>query len=186
MPTTKTDYIGCAVLLHTQAGEYIQKCEVAAYDKRTYQMWLTDGIPKVLAGGDVCSILIMTEPAPREYKGLVQEANYERSLLLFRGKTKENRLTDRFKVDFAAQIIALIRQDYVYDLHTPVTARVINISRSGMRLSTVANALRTGDRIQLVAHFDDSEKRLLAIITNQIDTENNRSEYGCALVVDKK
>ena len=185
MSAIKLNYVGCDVLLHNEEGAYIQRCEIEYYDKRRYHMMLRGGVPEALANDEKCSLLILTEPAPREYKGIVQKNSLERYLLLYRGKTKENRLTDRFKVDFAGQILSLIRHEEIYDLHNPVKATVINISRSGLRIATLANALRAGDRIQLMVNFEDSEKRMLAIVTNQQDREENISEYGCALIVDK-
>jgi len=186
VPANAVNYTGCAVLVYTDGGEYIQKSDVHEFDKDSYRLKLCGGIPETLAEGDICSLLILTEPAPREYKGLVEIFDYERVLLLHRGRTKEARLTNRFKVNFPARIISLIRQDEIYELHTPVEARVVNISRSGVRISTHGNALRSNDRIQLKIQVDDSEKKLTAIVTNKIDTDENVAEYGCGLVVEKK
>jgi len=178
----KGDYTGCDVLLYNDKGDYLNRCEASHFDKRTYQLRLRGGVPLSLAADDICSLLILTEPSPREYKGRVLTESSERVLVLFRGKEKESRRVGRYKVNFTAQIISLIREGEKYDLHTPTGVRVVNISRSGMRLRAQTNSLREKDRINLKVDIDGTEKHLTAAVVNLLDRDDEFSEYGCALV----
>jgi hypothetical protein len=178
----KGDYTGCAVLLYDGNGDYIKRCEVSHFNRRTYQLQLRDGVPLSLAVDDICSLLILTEPSPREYKGRVLVDKSERVLVLFRGKDKESRRVGRYKVNFPALITSLIRDGEVYDLHTPITVKVINISRNGVRLHASSNALRERDMIRLQVNIDGTEKRLTSLVVNTLDRDAGTSEYGCGLI----
>ncbi|MCL2500641.1 MAG: PilZ domain-containing protein [Defluviitaleaceae bacterium] len=182
MTLEKGDYTGCAVLLYDGNGEYIKRCEVSHFNKRTYQLQLKSGIPPVLTVDDICSLLILTEPSPMEYKGRVLIEKSERVFVLFRGKEKESRRIGRYKVNFTAQITALIRDGEVYDLHTAIEVKVINISRNGIRLRAAVNALRENDKINLKVLIDGIEKQLTAVVVNQTDKGSEASEYGCGLI----
>jgi hypothetical protein len=182
---TKTDYTGCAILLQTENGEHLKRCVVSYFDKETFHLKLRSGIPSAFSIGDVCSLLIMTEPAPREYKGRVVIDKSERVLLLFRGKERENRKATRYKVDFQARVNALVRHNEVYKLHTPTPVMVLNISRTGMRLAAPANALRKNDRVILQVKLEDGEKLLTAVVINWLDMNEYLSEYGCALIANQ-
>jgi hypothetical protein len=179
----KINYTGCAVLIYTDNGDYIRKCEVSSFNRQSYQLKLKNNIPPSLSVGDICSLLILCEPSPREYKGRVVIDKSERLLLLFRGKEKESRRMGRYKVDFESTIISLLRHDEAYQLHTPAAVRVINISRNGIRLSAPTNSLRERDKIHLRVKLEDSDKLLTAMVINELNKNNDVSEYGCALVV---
>jgi hypothetical protein len=151
-----------------------------------FHLYLRGGIPPSFETGETYSLLILTEPAPREYKGRVEEENTERVFLLYRGKEKENRNASRYRVNFSAQLVSLIRQNEAYELHTPIDVCVVNISKTGIRLSAPANALRKGDKVKLQVNLDSTVKHMTAIVTNYLDTSEYMSEYGCRLVADKK
>jgi hypothetical protein len=176
------DYTGCDVLLYDQNGDYINKYVASRFDRKEYRLSLYGGLPKSLDINNVCSLLILTDPTPVEYKGRVVQHNYDRVLILFRGKEKENRREARYKCNFVAKITSLIRQNERYDLLTPTPVKIIDISRGGVRISAPAHTLRLNDKITFTMHFNEGDKTLTAMVVNFIDKkEVNISEYGCQL-----
>jgi len=183
MAAPANDYTGCTVLLYSEDGAYIHESEVLEYDAKDYELRLKGGIPKSLKLDDKCSLLILTEPTPREYQGRVitEKFGYDRVFVLFRGRPKEMRGTTRYRTNFPASIQALHRSGEIYRLYNPIPAQVINMGRTGLRLSTPVNTLRRGDRASIVIHLEDSKKILTIQVTNYKDDEY-QSEYGCRLV----
>jgi hypothetical protein len=178
-------YIGRATLVYDANGQYIKECLVTQFDAKNYRMQLRSGVPESMEVGEISSILILVEPTPHEYKCRIIEFASERMFLLFHGKERENRRINRYKVDFDAHIISLLRDGEVFALHTSVVVKVINISRNGLRLRTQANTLRKGDRVHVKIQMEEIEKIMTALVVNELDAGSNLTEYGCAMVVAK-
>ena len=183
MAASKTEYTGCSVLLYDEEGEYIHMCEVSDYDSFRYELRLRKGIPDTLKLDDKCFMLILTKPTPQEYWGRVvhEKIGYDRVFLLYRGKPRENRSDNRYRTNFPATIQALHRNNEIYPLFSPIPAQVINMGRSGLRLSAPVNTLRKGDRVSIIVHLEEREKPFIVLVTNFKDDEY-QSEYGCRLV----
>jgi hypothetical protein len=182
MISTKGDYTGNAVLLYDNEGNFIKKCEVSFFDKRLYHIRLRSGLPPSMDVGDVCSLLILTETSPMEYKGRVLIEKLDRVLLLFRGKEKESRRITRYKVNFTALIMSLIREGETYRVHTPIHIHLLDISRIGLRLSAPSNTLRISDRVHIKLKLEESDRILTAVVMNCLDKNETISEYGCSLI----
>ncbi|MCL2203116.1 MAG: PilZ domain-containing protein [Defluviitaleaceae bacterium] len=178
----KFDYTGNAVLIYTAEGEYIQKSEIAQYNKRNFQLKLRGGLPSFMKEGDVYALLVLAEPSPREYEGRVEVDKTDLVLVLYRGKEKESRRSSRYKVNFNAKIVSLVRHEEIFPLHTPLDAVVINISQGGLRISAPVNSLRKGDKMQIMVQFETTEKLMTALVTNYLDSNEYASEYGCGLM----
>lgn len=176
-------YIGRPALVYDANGQYIKKCVITHFDAKNYRLQLRSGVPRSMETDEIGTLLILIEPAPHEYKSRIVEYNSERLFLIFRGRVKENRKINRYKVDFDAHIISLLRDNKVYPLHTTVAVKVINISRNGLRLRTKANTLREGDRVHVKVRMEESEKILTAMVVNELDAGSDTAEYGCSMVV---
>jgi hypothetical protein len=178
----KNDYIGCSVFFYDEEGATLSCATVVSHNKIDMRIQL-DEIPEVLKTGDMCRLLILADPVPREYHGRIRFDFGTKYVALFRGKDKESRGAARYKVNFAANIEKLIYNGKEYDLYEPVEVRLINISTSGMRFSAKPNTININDRFKTTISFDDNKKTLYAEVVNVREVENSHMEYGCRFLL---
>jgi hypothetical protein len=182
MSGVKNDYIGCSVILYDEEGATLSSATVVSHNIIEKRIQL-DEISDVLRVGDMCRLLILTEPSPREYFGRIRFDFGDSYIALFRGKEKELRGATRYKVNFAANIEKLIYNGKEYDLYEPVEVRLINISTSGMRFCARLNTINIDDRFKATISFDDNVKTLYAQVVNKREIEDSREEYGCRFLM---
>jgi len=182
MAVLSGDYIGCSVFIYDEAGNELGNTTVTSFDKNT--LWLkVKRMPPTLYANDVCRLLILTAPAPREYHGRVLIEGTGKTIGIYKGKEKESRKTVRYKVNFPAQIENLIYDEKACPLHTPIEVRLINISKSGVRFRAPFYSLFYGAKFQMRMKINDSEKLLIAVAINHMDKNSETTEYGCRFLV---
>ncbi|MCL2030290.1 MAG: PilZ domain-containing protein [Oscillospiraceae bacterium] len=174
------DYGKCIVLIYDDAKNQLAGVEIAEHDDVENRIKV-HGLPR-LPTETVYELLILTEPTPRAYKGRVH--NYDRHTIfsLYRGQDSENRQETRYAIDAAARIESLVFDGTLYPLHTPLEARLVNISTGGMRIRTRFNALFDGNRFQIKIKIKDTDKLLISDVVYRKDTPPDSSEFGCRLV----
>jgi len=184
MPTVNVEYVGCTALVYCNAGENLGRTIVKNYDKAENLITL-QAFPKELNIGDICRLLVLTEPVPRECYGKVKSDVGEKVVALFKWQEKEKRGASRFKVNFSAFIEEMIYNNKSYELLKPYEINLINISTGGMRFYAVPNTVSHDDRFQIRIYLNTDVKVLTAHIVNNRQTAPDRIEYGCRFI-DKK
>ena len=184
MPAVNTEYVGSTALVYDNAGENLARTIVTDYDKVRSLMSLKK-IPPELKIGDVCRLLILTEPVPRECHGKIKSDVGNKIIALFKLEEKENRGSSRYKVNFSAFIEKMIYDNKPYDLLRPVEINLMNISTSGMRFFAEPNTVTHGDRFQIRIYLNMDVKVLVTEIVNHREIDENRIEYGCRFVENK-
>ena len=183
MPTLRTNIVGSPVIIYDEQGSKLTTSEVISFNKN--EMRIEVNLPGTIKTGDVCDILIICPPTPWEYKGRVLGTGPKRELALFHGKTKESRSAQRFKVEFPADISAFICDGQSYKMHSPVTVKVLNISRTGFRFIAGDNTISFGDIFQMSMRISaDTEKHLEAEVVNTKAKDNSTTEYGCRFLAE--
>ena len=185
MTTSKRhNVIGCPVILYDESGEQLYSTEVVGFNKVELRIELKS-IPPSLNIGDVCGLLIISTPTPWEYQGRLIGSSSKKEFALFRGKERENRKSQRHKVNFPAEIDSYVADGQTYKLLTPLKVAVMNISRTGLRFSSTNNSLSKGDKFHMRVSLNDAdEKTLKAEVVNTLDKEDSQTEYGCHFMTD--
>jgi hypothetical protein len=176
------EYIGCSVFVYDEDGTSLLRATVVGHDKKEMRIQL-DEMPEKFQIGDMCRLLIMSEPSPREYHGRIRSDFGEKYIALFRGKDKESRGATRYNVNHSANIEKLVYNGKEFGLHKPVEVSLINISTSGMRFRAKVNTINQNDRFKTTISFDDNEKTLYAQVVNMREIDNDIAEYGCRFLL---
>ena len=176
------DYTGFTVLIYSPDGKYLCESKVSEHDKKSQWIELRSGLPMSLKKDDVCPLLIMTSPSPCEYRGRVVRDGWKYVFALFKGKVKENRRMERYKINYPVNIEDLIIDGVKFPLFETLTVNIINISQSGVRFSAPFNSLLAGDKFSFRMKIGGDESLYIAVVVNSIDKDSDISEYGCKLV----
>jgi hypothetical protein len=135
-----------------------------------------------LAGVDHCKLLIFTTPAPYSYRGFITKYNLDKQIKLFEEQLAESRTETRYKTDLRGNIEYLVYEGKSYPLHTKLGVRIVNISKSGLRIQAKENTLNPEDRFQINVKIGENDKLLTGIVVNTRNTPPDYIEYGCRLV----
>ena len=185
MASLQTNIIGSPVMLYDEEGNKLAASEITGFNRTEMRIEVAN-VPASIKPGDVCDILIICPPTPWEYKGRVLSSGFKRrELALFKGKTREARAAQRYKVDFPAGIESLISDGQSFKMHTPVTVKVVNISKTGFRFAASHNTLAFGDIFQMRMKLSaDNEKQLEAEVMNTSIRDDSTAEFGCRFLAD--
>ena len=184
MPAQKTEYVGCTAFVYCNAGENLLRTIVTDYDKIKSLITL-QSVPDELKIGDICRLLVLTEPCPRECYGRVKSDVGNKIIALFKWENKEKRGASRYNVNFPAFIEKMIYDDQPYDMFKSVEITLMNISTGGMRFFAKPDTVLLEDKFQIRIHLNSDVKVLIAKIVNERQINDDRIEYGCRFF-DKK
>ena len=176
----RKDFSGDNALIYDETGELLASVNIIEHDTKENAIEVRD-LPTLVVG-DPCRVLILTAPAPYEYRGIIRKRARSRIITLYKGEVKENRKEDRYKIDAPARVEGLICEGKVYPLHTAVKANLINISKGGMRLRAEFNALTDGAEFQLRLMVGEIDKLLNAKVVRRDDASPDYSEFSCRLL----
>jgi len=180
----RKDFTGATAIIHDESNVLMANVRIIEYDSSENSIEVPD-LP-VLTEGAKCSVLIMSTPVPYSYQGRIHKRLKKRVITLFKGETVEARkFEQRFKTDMPARIVALYNDGKLHSLHTPAIGRILNISKGGLRLRAVYNALNIGDKFQ--AHIENGEfnTKIMAEVVGRSDTEGGLfSEFSCRFFGD--
>jgi hypothetical protein len=182
MKVSGNNYVGCTILIYDDIGNELGNTTVTSYDKNTLYIRV-QRMPPALDINDICRVLILSSPAPREYQGRVVVQGTGKAIATFKGKDKENRKSMRYKVNFPARIEYLIVDEQAHPLHTPLEIKLLNISKSGVRFRAPYYSLCDGDKFQMRMSIGDNDKVLISVALNHSDKDLETSEYGCRFLV---
>jgi len=182
MKALGSNHTDCAILFYDEAGSHLGSSTVIEHDRTNTRVEVLE-LPAALRVGNFCRILILSSPAPCEYRCRIISEGPKKYVAMFFGKEKENRATTRYGINTSAVIENLIYKGRAYPLHTPLTVQLINISRSGVRFRAPYFSFSDGDRFQMRMRISESEKLLVADVVHYVDNGHSSSEYGCSFLI---
>ena len=178
----RKDFVNCRTLIYGVDGELLANVKILDHNSSENTIKVQN-LP-ALAGKKKCELLILTAPKPYSYKGTIHKTSVNKSdtgrlIRLYQELEVENRSEPRYSVNMLTNIEGLIFDDTVYKMHTPLAVQLINISKGGMRLRSVYNALAIGNRFHINVKIGGSDAMLTAEVANITDNETDYSEFGC-------
>jgi hypothetical protein len=133
-----------------------------------------------LSGIDRCKVLVLASPTPFSYTGTTRKHGAERRIRLFEEKMAENRQETRYKTNIDGYVENLVYDGKEYALHTRVKVRIINISKSGLRVEADDYTFYENTLFNIHLKIGENDKTLTGKVMNtRVMAE--RAEYGCRL-----
>lgn len=174
------DFTKCNVLIYDEKDNLL--CNVKIWEHNVLENYIVVQDWPELAGVDQCKLLILTAPAPFSYIGAIRKYNLDRQIKLFEEHMEENRQEIRYKTDLPGNIEGLVYDGKSFPLHTKLEVRILNISKSGMRILAKENTLNADDRFQIKVKIGENDKLLTCKTVNSRSTTGGFIEHGCRLV----
>jgi hypothetical protein len=106
----------------------------------------------------------------------------DKRIKLYEEHTEENRKEARYKTDLPGNIESLIYDGKSYPLNTELEVRIIEISKSGMRILAKENTLVMDAIFHIHLKIGENDKLLSGKVVNCKKTPPDSDEYGCRLV----
>jgi hypothetical protein len=174
------DFAKCNVLIYDENDTLL--CNVKIWEHNVLENYIVVQDWPELAGVEQCKLLILTAPAPFSYIGAIRKYNFDKQIKLFEEHMEESRREIRYKTDLQGNIDSLIHDGKCFPLHTKLEVRIINISKSGMRILAKENTLSQDSRFQINVKIGENDKLLTSKIVNSRNTDPEYIEHGCRLV----
>ena len=128
------------------------------------------------------NLMILTPDAPYSFIGIVGLRNDQLIIKLFNGEKAEKRGDKRHNITGEAEVTAYLWGGNVFKLHSALKAKLVNISKNGIRISMGYNSMSVGDVIHIRMLIQNKPQILTALVVNEVDHDRERSDYGCKLV----
>lgn len=184
-------FVGCTAFIYDTDGVLLTNANIRKHN--SYENYIIISKCPELYTGMRCELIILSEPAPYAYSGVVREDAADNSIMiitLFKGRVKESRSAKRYKLTGSAEITGFIDDDNKKnDLRNPIEVNLINISARGVRFSSRTNTLPISDRFDLKLKIGNNDKILATKVIDirASDSEKDSTEYGCLFegVVDE-
>lgn len=174
---------GCTAYIYDENGFFLLKTRITGHDGKTNEIEFEGN--SSLGKGMACKVVVDTSPLPWEYMGRVRAIGTQPvSIVLYNGKRQEadSRRNPRFKAITTATIESLIDNGGAYALHTPLEVGIVDISQSGVRISTSENVIAVGIQFEMRLKIGAEDEWLIAETVNSSQTGPLRFEYGCSFL----
>jgi len=174
------DFTKCNALIYDEEDNLLVNAKIWEHNINEHYI-VVQGWPE-LDGVQQCKLLVLTAPAPFSYKGTIRRHKMDKLITLYEEHMEENREEIRYKTDLPGNIEGLVYDGKIFSLHTMLDVRILNISKSGLRVRAKYNALNVDDRFSIRIKIETNDKLLIAKVVNCGDNPPDQSEYGCRLV----
>jgi len=181
MSALVSDYTGNTVLIYNIDGDHLVSAVVDEHDKLAKQIHI-DPFPDVLKVNDECKLMILASPTPCEFSGKVKKIGGIFYIGMFQGQEREGRAATRYSVNTPALITAFIVDGKLYPIQTPMKVLSLNLSTSGIRFRAPYYSFDIGDEFEMHMLVNNSRKRIVARVVNNMDNSNDTSDYGCVFL----
>ncbi len=182
-----SQYDGNAVRIYDLLGNLMLTSTIEAYDSKRMEISIAEPI-KTEGSGVIkscvkCKVLIVAEPTPIEFMGTAKIKGFPPHIIaLYQGKKREVRQHKRYRINTEADIISLIKGNYAYPMCSSVKVKILNISKSGLRIRTESHALTVGDRFELSLRISKKTESFLVEVINNEDINSFNTDYGCSFL----
>lgn len=173
---------GCSAVIYDENGNYITKTFLRGFRKTDLSISIRKDTPGV-ARGTRLVIMIMHSNETSEYNGIARGIIYDmREISLFKRQHAKGRGDARFAVDAPAVVKTVIVNANKITLPIPQNVRVVNISKSGILLSSVINFFEVGVILEISMNFNGKDTLLIAQVKREMHNEDGSFSYGCKLI----
>ena len=173
----ENNFTNHTVIIHDNRGVRVAETYVVDYDNVFGSIRIKEQLQ--LETGDKVQLLILTSPSPCAFHGNIgPKIQNMTTISLHSGKSKEDRIFERFAIDSAGTIEGVIRNSEIVIVpNTKVQLK--NISQGGVRFSGAFGLLCKNDEILLRMETSKTDQILTAEVVNSLDVPSRYSEYGC-------
>ena len=181
MAALSGDFTDQTVLIYDLKGNHLGSTSINSHDRRLQQIQV-NLLPDELKINDDCKLLVLSSPIPCEYMGKIKKSGGSIYIAMFQGQERESRGSARYPVNTPALVDALIMDNKVHNLQTPIKINLINISTTGVRFRAPFYSFEVGDIFQMYLSISNNNKRMTARVINHKDNEPSSSDYGCSFI----
>ena len=136
---------------------------------------------KEIDDNQIVNAMILSSP-PITFKGRIFKTNRYYEVRLFKGESRENRISQRFDVNRKAAIVRYIDDGKYYKMLNNIAVKMINISEHGLRIKGSDTMLNDRDTIQVTFLINDSVRIYNVEVRNIAKKEDKTAEYGCKFI----
>jgi hypothetical protein len=181
MAITEVSLAGYTAYVYDINDVLLAKTKIAGHDRKEMQIELS-GRPG-LKHGDKCKVLVLTFPVPQEFMGTALVSRLGPvTILLYRGRHKENRESARYQVDVSVEVENFIPGRQPQNWKTPLVVRLINISSGGARILAPREAVSIGDKLEILLKIGSKDERVWLEVLNTLPVTRESAEFGCKMV----
>jgi hypothetical protein len=173
------DFSKCNALIYDTKENLLVNAKIWEHDDKDRYIVVQD-FPE-LKGVENCRLLILTSPAPYAYTGVIRKHGLHKLIKMYEEHTEESRKEIRYKMDLPGYIESLIYEGKANPLHTMAEVRIVNISRSGLRMCGRENTINVGDGFVINLKIGENDKSLKGEVMNDRALSPEKHEYGCKL-----
>jgi len=181
MAALSSDFTDHTVLIYDAYDNHLISTIVRSHDRGAQQLQVNI-MPDELKVNDDCKLLVLSSPIPCEYQGKVKKVGGNIFIAMFQGQEKESRSSARYPVSTPALIDALIVDNQLHPLQSPIKVILINISTNGVRFRAPYYSFESGDEFQMHLVISNNRKKITAEVVNFVDNGNTSSDYGCRFI----
>lgn len=178
------NYTGCTIFIYDTFGNMLAKATVAEHSGDARPLVVYSRALATKSGAHV-SVLIAAGNVLHEYSGRLRTSVMDGAateILLFQGKVKESRAAKRYNVNTEAFIHAMVFGGTILRLLHPLKALIVNLSTSGVLISTPPNYFMIGHVFKLVFAIEDNSTTVFAKVVRITGAAADAVQYGCAFV----
>jgi hypothetical protein len=185
MAVTGASFTGYTAYVYDINDVLLAKTKIAGHDRKEMQIELSGR--SGLKHGDKCKVLVLSLPVPQEFMGtaLVNRMGTA-SILLYRGRNKENRESARYKVDVSVGVENHIRGRHSQCSEAPPVVRLVNISSGGARILASRESVEVGDKLEILLKIGSTDERVWLEVVNCLPLAGETAEFGCKMVLSGK
>ena len=129
----------------------------------------------------IVNAMVLTSP-PITFKGRIFKTNRYYEIRLFKGESRENRISQRFDVNRKAAIVRYIDDGKYYKLLNNIPVKMVNISEHGLRIKGSDNMLNEKDTVQVTFLVNEQVRIYNVEVRNVAKKEDKTAEYGCKFI----
>lgn len=129
-------------------------------------------------------LLIISRTQMLECAGIARRVSGsgKREIPIYRVQVKESRVSTRFEVRAPAKILSLSMSGRMIPMDEPLEVTVINISTSGILLSTKDTTLQVGSRFQLWMERLGKDTAVNSTVVRELGAQKGERRLGCSFL----
>ena len=136
---------------------------------------------KQIDDNQIVNAMILSSP-PITFKGRIFKTNRYYEIRLFKGESRENRISQRFNVNRKAAIVRYIDDGKYYKMLNNIAVKMVNISEHGLRIKGADTMLNDRDKVQITFLVNDTVRIYNVEVRNIARKEDKTAEYGCKFI----
>ncbi len=130
------------------------------------------------------SLIVFTNKGLFFYHGTIFRSFYANSteIALFRGENVENRGSPRFPLPAPGSIDSIVIAEQAVVLRTPLLVNSVNISSTGILITTLPEAFTLGQSFRVTLDVDGYRAPLFCRVVRILRLSHSLSQFGCTFI----